>query len=223
MRPAATVVVLAADDDGAVPRIVMVRRSARSRFMPSTYVFPGGRVEPGDGDGEAAFAAAAVRECAEETGLVLPAGELVWFDTWRTPSAEPRRYEARFFAAFVGDEQVAGLAADGRETFDLRCETADAFLDAWRAGEADLPPPTLATLLRLAGRTRGALRPLLRDADPRAPILPKWVRRDGRDHVFLPHARAYGGLPGEALEAPPRCAGLPEGFVREENRWRPLP
>ena len=67
VREAATVVLLRRAELGAsdpAPRIYMVRRSARSTFMPDTLVFPGGRVEhiDLDGDGEtddSAFEAAA--------------------------------------------------------------------------------------------------------------------------------------------------------------------
>ncbi|RMG97068.1 MAG: NUDIX domain-containing protein [Deltaproteobacteria bacterium] len=221
IRPAATVVVLAGAP-GDLPRLVMVRRSARSRFMPSTYVFPGGRVEPEDGKGDAAFLHAAIRECQEEVGLSLERDALVWFDTWITPSAERRRYHARFFAAFVDTSAVTGLAADGLETFDLRCETAEAMLASWRASRADLPPPTLATLLRLAGRTTAEIRRWMEDVDPGQPILPKWIQRDGLHHVFLPHAPGYTDLEGDGARAPARVASLPIGFVRKEDRWHPI-
>ena len=48
-RPAATVIALADDAHGSAPSLLMVRRSARSPFMPDALVFPGGRVEAEDG------------------------------------------------------------------------------------------------------------------------------------------------------------------------------
>ncbi|HEY0138955.1 MAG TPA: hypothetical protein VGB85_32940, partial [Nannocystis sp.] len=48
-RPAATVVLLRAAASGGPPAIFMLRRSARSPFMPDALVFPGGAVDPGDG------------------------------------------------------------------------------------------------------------------------------------------------------------------------------
>lgn len=90
-RPAASLVVV--DRSGARPRVLMGRRAPRDRFMPDVWVFPGGRVDPGDestpvtrelppqvatrlaADAGArlgrALAVAAVRETHEETGLVL--------------------------------------------------------------------------------------------------------------------------------------------------------
>ena len=41
--------------------------------MPNVWVFPGGAVDPEDGEGEAGRRACAVRELAEEAGIELPA------------------------------------------------------------------------------------------------------------------------------------------------------
>jgi len=71
----------------------MGQRPAKDRFMPSVYVFPGGRVDPEDAEGEVLqplstresqllaesssgrdperLAVAAVRETYEETGLLI--------------------------------------------------------------------------------------------------------------------------------------------------------
>ncbi|TNF65326.1 MAG: NUDIX hydrolase [Rhodobacteraceae bacterium] len=91
IRNAATVIVLR--DRGTAPRILMGQRGARAAFMPNKFVFPGGAVDPADGqvpllgdipqpcharledDAEPglqhALAAAAIRELWEETGLIL--------------------------------------------------------------------------------------------------------------------------------------------------------
>jgi len=91
-RDAATVIVARDGADGV--EVFMLRRSARSDFVPDAYVFPGGGVEEADfapelwarcaglGDAEAsrrlgmprggtALWVAAVRECFEEAGLLL--------------------------------------------------------------------------------------------------------------------------------------------------------
>jgi len=92
-RAAATVILLRRDAGGA--RVLMGMRGAGAVFMPSKYVFPGGAVDPGDGDvplmsglgdlcrarlaeratGPSAHAlsVAAIRELWEETGLRLGA------------------------------------------------------------------------------------------------------------------------------------------------------
>ncbi len=64
--------------------VFVVRRSARSAFMPDAYVFPGGALEPGDAAPQAIarldslpagvapeFAVAAIRELFEEAGVLL--------------------------------------------------------------------------------------------------------------------------------------------------------
>jgi 8-oxo-dGTP pyrophosphatase MutT (NUDIX family) len=97
LRPkdAATLIIL--DRDGTEPKVLMGRRNSGHVFMPGKFVFPGGRVDVGDGRGPAsdefdaqvaaklmtrlrrgagpnrarAFALAAVRETYEEAGLLI--------------------------------------------------------------------------------------------------------------------------------------------------------
>jgi len=88
IRDAATVVLLRRGAGGT--SVLMGRRRDDAAFMPGKFAFPGGAVDPGDGDidltcdaaaerrlstpdGPAprAFLAAAIRELWEETGLVL--------------------------------------------------------------------------------------------------------------------------------------------------------
>lgn len=224
-RLAATVVVVRPRQTGPEPEIFMVRRSARSAFMPDALVFPGGKVDPADGaaESDAAFVAGARRECHEEAGIALDGRRLHWFDTWITPSAEPRRFYARFFLAQVGIDEAKEAAADGHETHAGRWATAAEHLGAWRSGAVDLPPPTACTLMRLAvpGWTE-----ILgwAEAIAKPPILPKWLgdaRGEGRMEVVMPHDPEYAELPGEGIPAGPRLGGLPRRFVREGSTWRP--
>lgn len=81
---------------GKTVEVLMGKRSGRHSFMPDKYVFPGGRVDPGDGRIPAitelhersaeqlavgtrrkarAFALTAVRETFEETGLIVGASK----------------------------------------------------------------------------------------------------------------------------------------------------
>jgi 8-oxo-dGTP pyrophosphatase MutT (NUDIX family) len=117
--PAATVVLWRQSDGG--PQVLMGQRGAAAAFMPSKYVFPGGRLDPADATGPApalqdlcaarlaahcpqgaplpaALAAAALRELAEETGLT-PAPDAPWRFIFRaiTPPGRTRRFDARFF------------------------------------------------------------------------------------------------------------------------------
>jgi len=227
-RPAATVVLLrAAREPGGAAAIFMLRRSAKSPFMPDALVFPGGAVDAADGPAgsDEAFAAAARRECQEEAGVVLGDRPLHWFDTWVTPSAEPRRFEARFFLADLGPEEGADAAADGHETVDGRWATAADILAQWAAGAVDLPPPTLCTLLRLADARLAGLRGLP-GAIARPPLVPKGLLAPGPDGearlvVVLPHDPDYAGLPGEGAPMPERARDLPPRLVRDGVIWRP--
>lgn len=78
---------------GKEPRVLMGKRAASHKFMPNKFVFPGGKVDPGDGrivpphdlhpqvmkrlcqgcspTRARALALAAIRETYEETGLII--------------------------------------------------------------------------------------------------------------------------------------------------------
>src|SRR5271165_3010764 len=50
---------------------LLVRRTPKARFMGGVWVFPGGAVDAGEGAGDEAHRAAAVRELQEEAGIEL--------------------------------------------------------------------------------------------------------------------------------------------------------
>ena len=101
--PAATVVLLR--DGAAGPEVLLMRRHRQSGFVPGAWVFPGGRVDPADGDpglvdrcrglpAEATpgtpFWMAAIREAFEETGVLLArTGE-----AWVADASSDERVEA---------------------------------------------------------------------------------------------------------------------------------
>ena len=87
-RPAASVILLRRGGEHAqrALEVLLVKRSSTASFMPGVWVFPGGVVDPGDGEGEDGFRAAAVRELAEEASIELEGpGGLVPFSRWITP------------------------------------------------------------------------------------------------------------------------------------------
>lgn len=157
LRDAATVVLVRRDGDQ--PAVLMGMRGANAAFMPSKYVFPGGAVDPGDRTSaladlpdsetlarlEAAarvefevtarqILAAALRELAEETGLLIGRpgeSDMVGYDqaglvpaasalhyVFRaiTPPGRPRRFDARFFLA-----DAAGVTGD-LDDFSRACD-----------------------------------------------------------------------------------------------------
>ena len=72
--PAATLVLMR--DGPSAPELLMVERAAQMAFAPGALVFPGGRIDPGDGvvagdDPLLAAKAAAIRETIEEVGLAI--------------------------------------------------------------------------------------------------------------------------------------------------------
>jgi 8-oxo-dGTP pyrophosphatase MutT (NUDIX family) len=161
--PAATVVVLR--DRGGRLEALMVRRNSKLAFAGGHWVFPGGRVDPGDepvvldpadpanrqgpaDEAEARARAAAVRETHEEAGLVIDPVELVWFAHWTPPPISPKRFATWFFAAPAPDGDVI---IDGGEIHDHAWLTPEAALAGREAGEIELSPPTWITLFTLAG------------------------------------------------------------------------
>ena len=146
-RPAATVVVLRGG--GEALEVLLLRRNPAARFMGGAWVFPGGAVEAGEGDGEASFRAAALREMREEAGLILPApAALVRFARWITPPEISIRFETHFFLAPAPAGQEA--RADGQETVDARWFAPARALEAFEAGEIELVFPTVRTLEEIA-------------------------------------------------------------------------
>lgn len=173
-RDAATIILL--DRSGPKPRVLLGRRNPAMAFLPDCFVFPGGRVERSDGGIAAqgalpahverritaslrrptasrarAFPLAAIRELAEETGLlfgVKDAGPAPRHPDWRaflengitptledvwligraiTPPGMPRRYDTRVFAADASRiaARVEGIVTPQAELVDLRWMTLE--------------------------------------------------------------------------------------------------
>ena len=162
-RNASTMILLDGPKDD--PKILMGKRNKNLKFMPGALVFPGGSVDPGDGSvpatdeltettrnrliasmrgrptprGARALAMAAIREVAEESGVLIgkpgdfnhahehwadfrEAGivpslsGLRLFSRAITPPGMPRRFDTWFFLAHkseVGFVPEGGFAPDG--------------------------------------------------------------------------------------------------------------
>ncbi len=137
--------------------VLLVQRNPAARFMGGVWVFPGGAVDPDDGEGDRAHRAAAVRELAEEAGIdgVDPAG-LIKFSRWITPVELAIRFDTHFFLARLPAGQEPRI--DGQECVAEAWLTAQAALDGHADGRTPLVFPTIRQLEQLRGFTTvGAL------------------------------------------------------------------
>ncbi len=200
-RDAATVMLI--DRSGPKPKVLLGRRHADHKFMPGKFVFPGGRIEPLDAKMSAvseldpdmekklnarvanpsrefarALALTAVRETAEETGLLLgvkrdepPAtpGE-IWAEFAKarvhpdlgnvhliaraiTPPRRPRRFDARFFTADASNiaHKIDGVVGPDSELVEL------IWVPIEEATHFDMPTITGVVLEELANRVAAGM------------------------------------------------------------------
>ena len=243
-------------DHSAGVEVFMLRRSASMEFAPRMMVFPGGGVDPRDGDQGLPWAGpsparwgrlliadevtarelvvAAVREVFEECGVLLAgpdAGSVVgdvsgpaWQADraallsrelslaqlliarglvlrsdllrarahWITPEFEPKRYDARIFAALL----PAGQIADDQTSEADHADWADPvrLLEDYAGGAALMLPPTVVCVEQAAAAS--CVAEFLAAEVQMAPILPMLVRVG--DTVVIRCA-----LPGRESLVPP--------------------
>jgi 8-oxo-dGTP pyrophosphatase MutT (NUDIX family) len=200
-RDAATLMLI--DRSGAEPKVLLGRRHANHKFMPGKFVFPGGRIEAldrsmpaiselhpdaqkklqqrvpePDPDFARAFALAAVRETAEETGLLLGVkrdrppetpGE-IWTEFARanvhpdlgqihfiaraiTPPRRPRRYDTRFLTADASAiaHKIEGVVGPDSELVELT------WVPIEEAAQLDMPTITGIVLEELLARVEAGM------------------------------------------------------------------
>jgi 8-oxo-dGTP pyrophosphatase MutT (NUDIX family) len=187
-RPAATVIVLRGG--GETLEVLLVQRNPQARFMGGAWVFPGGAVDVGEGTGEAALRAAAVREVREEAGIALPsAQELVAFSRWITPAQVKIRFDTWFFLAPLPDGAEPRI--DEQEVVAWRWYTPDEALAAARAGEILLVFPTIKHLEQISGfQSAEALLEHARGRDVK-PVQPRVLLSGEMARVVLPGEPGY--------------------------------
>jgi 8-oxo-dGTP pyrophosphatase MutT (NUDIX family) len=200
-RDAATLMLI--DRSGPVPKVLLGRRHQSHKFMPGKFVFPGGRIEPLDrvmtavselhpdmakkliarvaapsAETARAFALAAVRETAEETGLLLGVkrdvspkvpGE-IWAEFAKarvhpdlgnihfiaraiTPPRRPRRFDTRFFTADASAiaYTIEGVVGPDSELVELT------WVPIEQATQLDMPTITGVVLEELAARVAAGM------------------------------------------------------------------
>jgi 8-oxo-dGTP pyrophosphatase MutT (NUDIX family) len=197
-KDAATLILI--DRSGKAPRVLMGKRHHSHKFMPGKYVFPGGRLDAADraikplddlcadctrrlgqsvvkwteGRGRA-LALAAIRETAEETGLLIgrldEKGVTSKAEAWSpfvtkqirpalsaltfvaraiTPPKRPKRFDTRFFLAdrkSIGAE-IEGIVGPDTELVSLDWLTFD------DAQQVELPNITKVVLKDIAERLK---------------------------------------------------------------------
>ena len=174
IRKAASVI--AVRPGPAAPEVLVLERSPASRFLPGYVVFPGGAADAGDaalaarwfGSADEAARACAVRELAEETGLLLTrdglvgdgdldsldgrepeAAQLGELARWIAPEEVPVRFDARYFVVEAGPD--LDPTPDGTEVVAGWWTSPRELLLQWEAGRRRLYWPTWFTVQALAG------------------------------------------------------------------------
>ncbi len=149
-EPSATIVLLRDTTRGM--EVLLLRRGRQLAAFGGVWVFPGGAMDPDDRTGEdgASFQEAArytaVRELAEETGLVIDPQILIPLSHWTAPVNMPRRFDTWFFLATAPAGEVS---IDQSEIHDHRWLSPRAALAAHQAGQMAFLPPTWVTLRNL--------------------------------------------------------------------------
>jgi 8-oxo-dGTP pyrophosphatase MutT (NUDIX family) len=199
-RDSATLMLI--DRSGPVPKVLLGRRHDSHKFMPGKFVFPGGRIEPLDGkmtavselhpDTEAklrvraaagaaeprAFALAAIRETAEETGLLLGVrreqgpetpgniwtefaeahvhpdlGNIHFIARAITPPRRPKRFDSRFFTVDASEiaHRIEGVVGPDSELVELVWTPIE------QAAHIDMPTITAIVLEELLARVEAGM------------------------------------------------------------------
>jgi len=187
-RQAATVIVLRGGSEAL--EVLLVKRTPHARFMGGVWVFPGGAVDAGEGEGDAAHRVAAVRELQEEAGIVVAdPGALVKFSRWITPAEVVVRFDTHFFLAPLPDGQEATI--DGDEIVDEGWFTPVGALAAHERGEIALVFPTIKHLEQIgAFPSAEALLDYARGREVR-PIQPRVVTDGETARLLLPGEPGY--------------------------------
>jgi 8-oxo-dGTP pyrophosphatase MutT (NUDIX family) len=133
-------------------------------------------------------------ELLSRRGLLLRADLLIPWARWITPEISPRRFDTWFFAAALPARQLAGLATTGLAAGPGESDSGTwwrpaAALEAARAGQITLLPPTAVTLAELAAYQDVA--GILGERRMITPLLPTVVVEEERTWLAMPEAIEY--------------------------------
>lgn len=205
--PAATVIPLRDTDDGV--EVLMLKKNSKVAFG-GMWVFPGGRLDAEDWDGldpddeEGAARVAAIREAVEEADLVVDPTSVVAFSHWTPPDNDfaPKRFSTWFFACRAPEGIDGEVTIDNGEIHDDVWVGAAEMLRRRQAGEVELAPPTIVTLIELA--ELGSVDAILERARGRAPF--RYLTKPARagDDIVLLWAGDAGYESGDGEADGPR-------------------
>ena len=132
-------------------------------------------------------------ELLSRRGLVLRADLLTPWARWVTPEFSPRRFDTWFFASPMPPGQVTavtgGADQEPAESVSGSWLKPSEALEAARAGQITLLPPTAVTLAELAGHQDVAS--ILAQRRVITPLLPRVVVEQERAWLALPEATKY--------------------------------
>ncbi|MBK8294439.1 MAG: NUDIX hydrolase [Solirubrobacterales bacterium] len=191
-RAAATVILLRDNETDGTLEVLLLRRSENARFMPNVWVFPGGALDPEDGDGLDGLKTCAIRELHEEAGVELdPSTRLVPLARWVTPEVIKTRFDTWFFLA----ESPAGIeiTPDGSEMTADRWVSPAQALAEYETGEFAIVFPTVKQLeaLVLSPDSKAAMAAAEADPNSSRKVLPKVIGDERHHRVVLPHEDDY--------------------------------
>lgn len=191
-RPAATIILLRDSEKDGSLEVLMLKRSAEARFMPNVWVFPGGSLDPEDGEGMVGLATCAKRELHEESGILLAEeAEMVPLARWVTPEVIKTRFDTWFFLAVAPAGTVA--VPDGSEMTAERWLSPATAVAESEADEFAIVFPTLKQLEALVPYENSEAAIAGAKADPNATrqVLPKVVGDERHHRIVLPHEDDY--------------------------------
>lgn len=154
---AATVIPLRDTDAGV--EVLMLRKNSELAFG-GMWVFPGGRIDPGDedpdlpGDELATARRAAAREALEEADVIVEPAKMVPFSHWTPPAVSPngpKRFATWFFCCRAPVGEDGAVTIDGGEIHEDVWVRPSEMLRRRDEGAIQLAPPTVVTLHDLAG------------------------------------------------------------------------
>jgi len=161
---------------------------------------------------ELAKDAGALRAFLQSRSLKLDLNALHLLSRWVTPTAETRRFDARFYVAVAPPNQPG--AHDEHETTRSFWASPDEVLERWKSGDVQLAPPTHATIAGLAkcATTKDVVEWAARSF--KEPICPRLVQMDGTMALTLP------GDPEHEVKESRLSLGWSRYVLRGE-RWQP--